>query len=336
MIRQYDHEVQGGSIVKPLSGIKCDGPSDASVVAPKLDSNKGIAVSNGINIRFGMIDPYWMSASCIDEALRQIVCVGGDVSKIAILDNFCWGNPDKPDRLGSMVRAAEGCYQFAKGYQVPFISGKDSLYNEYMHNNRSISIPGTILISAIGIIDDVNKSVTMDFKGAGNLIYCIGKTYQEMGGSIYYDTCNALGNDVPKVNPKTNLRTFNALTKLTQKQLVKSLHDCSEGGLGIALAEMAFSSGLGVTVRLDKVSYQGEKQDDCILFSESNGRFIAEIDPKNKIKFENFLKKEKVDFSVIGKVEETPEFVIYGLDQKPCINIFNEELKVAWQKPLNF
>ncbi len=336
VIRQYDHEVQGGSIIKPLVGIKCDGPSDASVIAPKLGSHKGIAVSNGINVRYGMIDPYWMAASCIDEALRQIVAVGGDISKVAILDNFCWGNPDKPDRLGSMVRAAEGCSVFAKAYQVPFISGKDSLYNEYMQNNRSMAIPGTILISAIGIVEDINRCITIDFKKPGNHIYCIGKTYQEMGGSIYFDTLTALGNDVPRVNPKINLKTFTALTKFVERGLVKALHDCSEGGIGVALAEMAFSSDLGVTARLDKVSYQGEKRDDFILFSESNGRFIAEVDPKDQTKFESAMNKAKVDCSLIGKVEETPEFVIYGLDQKPCITIFNQALKAAWQKPLNF
>ncbi len=337
IIRQYDHEVQGGSVIKPLVGVKTDGPSDASVVAPKPGSSKGIAVSNGINVRFGMIDPYWMAASCIDEALRQIIAVGGDVSSIAILDNFCWGNPDKPDRLGGLVRAAQACYVFAKGYQVPFISGKDSLYNEYMQNNRSISIPGTILISAIGILDDIHRCVTMDFKKPGNLIYVIGTTYQEMGGSIYYDTnAGALGNDVPQVKVKTNLKTFNALSRLTSRSLVRSLHDCSEGGLGVALAEMAFSSGLGVTLKLDAVSYQGDRRDDYILFSESNGRFIAEVDPQDKDEFEALLRKARVDFSLAGKVEATPEFVLYGLEQNPCINIYLEDLKTAWQKPLDF
>src|SRR6185295_14306687 len=113
---------------------------------------------------YGLIDPYWMAASCIDEAIRQIICVGGDIDKIAILDNFCWGNPDKPDRLGGLVRAAEGCYHAAVKYKVPFISGKDSLYNEYREGNKSLAIPGTLLISAIGIVDNIEKCVTMDFK----------------------------------------------------------------------------------------------------------------------------------------------------------------------------
>ncbi|HQP11094.1 MAG TPA: phosphoribosylformylglycinamidine synthase subunit PurL, partial [Candidatus Omnitrophota bacterium] len=187
VIRQYDHEVQGASVIKPLVGVNCDGPSDASVIAPKLGRRKGLAVANGINVRYGMIDPFWMAASCIDEAVRQVVAVGGNPEKIAILDNFCWGNPDKPDRLGELVRCAQGCYYASVGYRTPFISGKDSLYNEYKDKNKSIAIPGAILISAIGIVDDVTKAVTMDFKRGGNLIYCVGKTRDELGGSIYWD-----------------------------------------------------------------------------------------------------------------------------------------------------
>ncbi|TRZ93407.1 phosphoribosylformylglycinamidine synthase, partial [bacterium] len=161
VIRQYDHEVQGCSIIKPLSGLKNDGPSDASVTKPLFDSNKGIIISNGINFRFGFIDPYWMAASCIDEALRQIISVGGSLKEVALLDNFCWGNPDKPDRLGGLVRAAYGCYHTAKAFGVPFISGKDSLYNEFSAHGKSTAIPGTLLISAIGVIEDVHKAVSM-------------------------------------------------------------------------------------------------------------------------------------------------------------------------------
>ncbi|VAX35956.1 Phosphoribosylformylglycinamidine synthase, PurS subunit / Phosphoribosylformylglycinamidine synthase, synthetase subunit [hydrothermal vent metagenome] len=335
VIRQYDHEVQGGSVIKPLVGINCDGPSDASVVAPKLGSTKGIAISNGINPRFGEIDPFWMAASCIDEAVRQIVSVGGDVTKIAILDNFCWGNPDKPDRLGGLVRAAEGCYKAAMGYQVPFISGKDSLYNEYAEGNKSIAIPGTLLISAIGIVNDITKTVTMDFKKEGNLIYAIGTTFDELGGSIYLDTFGVLGVDVPKVNMKNGIKTFLALNKAMSKGLVQSSHDCSEGGIGVALAEMAFSGGLGVTVRLDQVPYKGEQgRSDTVLFSESNTRFLLEVSPENQKKFEQVMKD--VPLGCIGHVEATPEFVVYGMQKEICVNTYIAELKEFWQKPLRW
>ncbi|MBU1995730.1 MAG: phosphoribosylformylglycinamidine synthase subunit PurL, partial [Candidatus Omnitrophica bacterium] len=335
VIRQYDHEVQGGSIIKPLVGVNCDGPSDASVITPKLGSLKGIAISNGINAQYGKIDPFWMAASCIDEAVRQIVAVGGDVDRIAILDNFCWGNPDKPDRLGSLVRAAEGCYKTAVGYQVPFISGKDSLYNEYSDGKKSIAIPGTVLISAIGIVDDVTKTVTMDFKESGNLIYCIGETYDEMGGSIYLDTFDCLGATVPKVNTKKAMKSFKALNKAVSNGLVRSIHDCSEGGLGVALAEMAFSGMLGATIRLDKVPYKGEDiRSDKVFFSESNSRFVVEVTKENQKKFEKLL--EGISCGVIGQVEETPEFIVYGRKDEVCANLYIQDLKEAWQKPLRW
>jgi phosphoribosylformylglycinamidine synthase len=335
VIRQYDHEVQGSSVIKPLVGVNCDGPSDASVIAPKLGSDRGLAVSNGINVRFGMIDPFWMAASCIDEAIRQIIAVGGDIKTIAILDNFCWGNPDKPDRLGGLVRAAQGCYKTAVGYQVPFISGKDSLYNEYKLGKKTIAIPGTLLISAIGLIENVTKTVTMDFKRGGNLIYCIGPTYDELGGSIYYDTYGYLGVSVPQVNAKIGLKIFNALSKAVRKGLICSMHDCSEGGIAVALAEMAFSGGLGITARLDKVAYNGKsKRDDAVLFSESNSRFIVEVNPKNQEKFEQLLKG--IPSGLIGQVEDSPEFMVYGLNKEVCLNVFIKDLKEAWVRPLHW
>ncbi|MDP2652516.1 MAG: phosphoribosylformylglycinamidine synthase subunit PurL [Candidatus Omnitrophota bacterium] len=334
VIRQYDHEVQGGSVVKPLCGAACDGPSDASVITPRLGSVKGVAISNGINIRYGMIDPFWMAASCIDEAVRQVISVGGDLSRIAILDNFCWGNPDKPDRLGSLVRAAQGCYKAAVGYGVPFISGKDSLYNEYTEGKKSIAIPGTILISAIGIIEDVTKCVTMDFKKSGNLIYAVGKTMPEMGGSIYYDTMSFLGGSVPQVNFKSGVKIFQALSRAVRKGLVRSAHDCSEGGLGVALAEMAFSGGLGVTVRLDQAPSSGTKRNDEILFSESNTRFLAEVAPEHQKAFERTM--AGVACRMIGRVESTPEFIVHGLNREVCVNAHIGDLKDAWQKPLSW
>lgn len=339
VIRQYDHEVQGASVIKPLVGVHCDGPSDASVITPRLGSIKGIAVANGINVRYGMIDPYWMAASCIDEAVRQIIAVGGNIERIAILDNFCWGSPDKPDRLGGLVRAAQGCYKTAVGYQVPFISGKDSLYNEYGQGSdtqkKSIAIPGTLLISAIGIIEDVTKTVTMDFKQAGNLIYCIGETHEEMGGSIYLDTFGLLGDSVPKVNTKRGREIFLSLARAVRKGLIRSMHDCSEGGMGAAISEMAFSGGLGAAVHLRDVVYKGkEERDDFVLFSESNSRFIAEVEPLHQKSFERSLRG--VSFALIGQVQDAPECMIYGLDQQVCVKISIDQLKQAWQKPLRW
>ncbi|MGD2278987.1 MAG: phosphoribosylformylglycinamidine synthase subunit PurL, partial [Candidatus Omnitrophota bacterium] len=201
IIRQYDHEVQGGSVLKPLVGVENDGPADASITRPIFTSKKGIALSNGINTRYGDIDPYWMAASVIDEALRQIAAVGGDIDKVAILDNFCWGNTDKPKQLGDLVRASQACYDMAKVYGTPFISGKDSLNNEFNTGKRTISIPPTLLISAIGVIDDVSRTVSSDVKQPGSLLYVLGETRQEMGGSQYYLASKMAGGVVPRVDP---------------------------------------------------------------------------------------------------------------------------------------
>lgn len=335
VIRQYDHEVQGGSIIKPLAGIVNDGPSDASVTQPLFDSSKGIIISNGINFRFGFIDPYWMAASCIDEALRQIIAVGGSLKEVAILDNFCWGNPDKPDRLGSLVRAAYGCYEAAKEYGVPFISGKDSLYNEFSVHGKSTSIPGTLLISAISVMEDINKSVSMYAKEAGNLIYIVGKTRDELGGSHYYDLYGAIGNQVPKVKYQESKKVFAALSKASEKGLVKAMHDCSDGGLGVALAEMVFSGGLGAEIFLSEAPYESTvKRNDFLLFSESNSRFVVEVDKKNKAGFENALKG--VDFGLAGCLTAGNNFKIYGLDGKVCVEADSRKLKESWQKPLKW
>ncbi|MFC1703300.1 phosphoribosylformylglycinamidine synthase subunit PurL [Candidatus Omnitrophota bacterium] len=335
VIRQYDHEVQGGSIIKPLVGVQNDGPSDASVTKPRFDSKKGIIISNGINFRFGDIDPYWMAATCIDEALRQIIAVGGNLKQVALLDNFCWGNPDKPDRLGSMVRASEGCYKIALGYGTPFISGKDSLNNEYSEHGKSMAIPGTLLISAIGVMDDVSKAITMDVKCPGNLIYVVGLTLDELGGSQYYHLRSSIGNNVPQVNVTLGKKIMDTLSKVTNLGLVASCHDCSEGGIAVAAAEMAFSGGLGMDIFVSEIPYKGKKiRNDVILFSESNSRFLVEVSPKHKNKFEQLLKS--LPLGLIGCISDSKEFRAYGMNGKTCIKAPLDELKESWQTPLKW
>ncbi|MEW5894564.1 MAG: phosphoribosylformylglycinamidine synthase subunit PurL [Candidatus Omnitrophota bacterium] len=334
VVRQYDHEVQGGSVIKPFVGVQHDGPSDAAVVAPKMGSTKGIAVSNGINVRYGMIDPYWMAAGCIDEAVRQIVSVGGNPDRVAILDNFCWGNPDKPDRLGPLVRCAQGCYDAAVAYGTPFISGKDSLYNEYAEGGQSLAIPGTILISAIGIMGDVREALTMDFKKAGNLIYIVGMTRDEMGGSIYYHRHGITGGRVPRVDFDSGRKIFKALFQASQQKLAVSIHDCSEGGLGVCLAEMAFSGLLGAEIDLKEVPFDGEKADEKILFSESHSRFLVEVSPESKHGFEKKLKGAV--FMCIGQVTQSPEVMVHGIDGTVCVKENINKLKQVWKAPLGW
>ncbi|MDD5729754.1 MAG: phosphoribosylformylglycinamidine synthase subunit PurL [Candidatus Omnitrophica bacterium] len=335
VIRQYDHEVQGASVLKPLVGIANDGPSDAAVAKPVFDSSRGLIISCGINFRFGLIDPYWMAASCIDEALRQIIASGGSLEEVAILDNFCWGNPDKPDRLGSLVRAAYGCYDIAKGFGVPFISGKDSLYNEYAVNNKSLSIPGTLLISAIAVMEDTAKTVSMYAKKPRDLIYIVGQTYDELGGSHYYDLLGATGNNVPKVNPKSAKAIFSRLSRASSLGLVKAMHDCSDGGLAVAAAEMAFSGGLGMELFLSEAPLEAANaSNEIVLFSESNSRFVVEVERRHQKEFEAVLRGQP--FGLIGCISEQKDFKVCGLDNKVCLNLNIDSLKEAWQKPLRW
>jgi len=331
VIRQYDHEVQGGSVVKPLTGASNDGPSDACVLRPKLGSNRGIAVSNGINPKYGVIDPFHMALSNIDEALRQITAVGGDITKTALLDNFAWGNTTIPDRLGDLVRAARGCYEGAVGFGTPFISGKDSLRNEFIYGDRVIRIPSTLLISALCVMDDVSKAVTTDFKQPGNSIMVVGLTKDELGGSHYWDINGYVGNSVPSVDTGTAKKTMLALHRAMDRRLIASCHDCSEGGIGVALAEMAFAGEVGAAVDLRLVPADGGLREDHLLFSESNSRFIIEVAPEHVGKVSAALKD--IPHAMIGKTTETRRLVVES--SKGVVvdeDIF--DLNEAWQAPL--
>lgn len=331
VIRQYDHEVQGGSVLKPMIGINNDGPGDASVVRPLLDSDQAIIISNGINPKYGVIDPYHMAASAIDEAIRQIIAVGGSLDKIALLDNFCWGNTDKPDRLGGLVRAAQACYDIAKIYGTPFISGKDSLNNEY----QSIAIPPTLLISAIAVMDDCSKAISMDAKQPGDLLYVLGNTLNELGGSHYYETHGFVGNSVPQVNPQKGKELMQALTLAISQRLVNACHDCSEGGIGVAAAEMAFAGGWGMKIDLSKIySSENISRNDTLLFSESNTRFIVEVPPQHQTEFEKIMTANI--FSLVGEILEEDDFIVIGLNGKNIIDANIYELKDAWQKTLRW
>jgi phosphoribosylformylglycinamidine synthase II len=335
VIRQYDHEVQGGSVLKPLVGVNCDGPGDAAIIRPLLDSDRGIIVSNGINPKYGDIDPYWMAASAIDEALRQIVAVGGNLRRVALLDNFCWGNPERPEQLGSLVRAAQACYDTAIAYGTPFISGKDSLYNEYETEKGSICIPPTLLISAVAVMEQVERTLSMDCKQEGNPIYIVGTTYDELGGSHYYGIHGFVGNNVPRVDPRRGKRLMDALSNATDKGLVRACHDLSEGGLGVAAAEMAFAGELGMAIHLANVPLGSIiSRDDLILFSESNTRFLLEVAPKDRHQFEKML--AGVDCAAIGEVISDRSLKIYGLNGEQVLSRPLAELKEAWQNPLRW
>jgi phosphoribosylformylglycinamidine synthase len=335
VIRQYDHEVQGASVIKPLVGRDSDGPGDAAIIRPVLSSEMGVIVANGINPRYGEIDPYWMAASAIDEALRQIVAVGGTLHKVALLDNFSWGNTDRPDMLGALVRAAQACYDMAIVYKTPFISGKDSLNNEFEQEGRTISIPHTLLISAISVMEDVNLAVTMDMKKTGNLIYIVGTTWNELGGSEYFRAQGIIGNSVPMVNPQQSRKLMNCLSEATGKGLVRACHDCSDGGIGVAIAEMAFAGGLGTAIYLALVPLgESIERDDFILFSESNSRFLVEVALEDQAKFEEVM--GATSLAVIGQVIDSEVLEVYGLNGNRVVAKPLDELKETWQRPIRW
>ena len=336
VIRQYDHEVQGGSVVKPLGGIANDGPNDAAVIQPKFNSNKGIAIGCGLNPLYGDIDPYWMALAGIDEAIRNIICVGARPDRIALLDNFCWADCKKEETLGSLVRAAVACFDGAVALGTPFISGKDSLNNNFiLDDGTEISIPPTLLISTIGIVDDINKCVTMDVKSAGNLLFIVGLTKNELGGSHYYKIQNQLGANVPKTDLKTAKSAAEKIYKAIDKGLVESCHDCSEGGLAVALSEMAFAGGLGIEADLKGLP----KTTDCIasdaqLFSESCSRYIVEVRLENYNDFAKLMLG--VPFGRIAKLTEEKKLVIKDSLGKIIVDADIDTLKDAWQKPLKW
>ena len=323
VVRQYDHEVQGGSVIKPFVGAEHDGPSDAAVHRPLLDSWKGFAVSNGINPLYGTIDPYWMAANAIDEALRNLAAVGGDIAHAAILDNFCWGNIHDPEIMGELVRCSQGCYDFAKAFGVPFISGKDSLNNTWRQDDgKVISIPGTLLISAIALVDDVRRCVTMDFKKPGNRLLLLGETRNELGGSHFNEVTGSSRGLVPQVDGVLSRRMMIALRDAIRKGLIRACHDLSEGGLAVALAEMAMAGNLGASVRLKS----GDLSDAALLFSESASRWVIEVEPGKRAQVLRHF--EGLPLAEIGTVDRRPQLSVKTT--KEIVRVAVPELKRLW------
>jgi len=288
VIHRYDHEVQGATMIKPLVGAQNDGPSDAAVLRPlATDGTHGIALGCGICPHYSLLDPYAMAWAAIDEALRNVVAVGADPDQVAILDNFCWGNPASPDRLGALVRACQGCYDAAMHYGTPFISGKDSLNNEYVDpKGQKRTILPTLLISSLGIAPDTSRTITMDVKQAGNRLYVVGETRAELGGSLYNRKVGALGTQVPAPVPNA-IQIMRALHAAIRAGLVQSCHDLSEGGLAVAAAEMALAGRLGLKIELNTLPRSDDVHTDAVaLFAESSSRFLVEVTRKDAAAFE--------------------------------------------------
>jgi phosphoribosylformylglycinamidine synthase II len=339
VIRRYDHEVQGGSVVKPLVGAAEDGPSDAAVLRPLLDSMAGVVVSSGICPRYGDIDTYAMAACAIDEAVRNAVAVGADPDHLCGIDNFCWPDPElsekTPDgdyKLAQLVRSCRALYEVCVAYRLPCISGKDSMKNDYLIGGRRISIPPTLLFSVAGRIAEAGRAQTMDFKEPGDAVYVLGLTRPELGGSEYFLAHGAVGNRVPQVDAQANRRLYLALHQAIGRGLVRSCHDLSDGGLGVAAAESAFAGGLGCEIDLRLVPREGVERDDFLLFSESQGRFLVSVTPEDAPELERQL--AGCTWAPVGEVRPAATLRVLGLSGRAVVEADIFRLKEAWQRPL--
>ena len=331
IVRRYDHLVRGATIVAPFVGVNGDGPSDAAVLKPlETEGWRGFVIANGINPRLGEIDPYAMAVSVVDEAIRNAVAVGADPDRIAILDNFCWGNPRDPEQLADLIRAAQGCHDAAMHFQTPFISGKDSLNNEYVgKGGERHAIPGTLLISSIGIHPDVRKAVSMDLKAAGNCIYLVGNWQAALSGSYalrmagegFFGQVEALR----RTNsfPAEARQTYATLHRTILEGFVCSAHDLSEGGLAVAAAEMALAGRLGLEIDLTSL----DSDPNLAMFAETNGCLLVEVAEKNTPAFESHF--QNLSLKRFGTVLEERYFVAIHHDEQ-VVNLCVDDLVKAF------
>jgi len=355
VVRRYDHEVQGATILKPLVGKAGNGPGDDAVLqpipnvgawfTPARPTPSAIILSNGINPLYGKIDPYHMAINAVDEALRNLTAVGGDIERTAVLDNFCWGNPTDSLQLGMLVRAVKGCYDAAIGFGTPFISGKDSLNNEYHADGERLPVIPTLLISAVGVIDDAAQTIDMSLKQPGDLLYQIGITRNELAGSHYAEIIGMTepfpATEVPHVNLTTAPITMKTLGSAIRKGLVQACHDLSEGGLAIAAAEMSLAGLLGMTIDVQQIPHEtmtlGEgttlsnEFNTILLFSESASRFLVEVSPAHRHTFEAHMRANGLqDIACIGVVNESQRLLVQNADQL-LIDLPVTELQSAWK-----
>ena len=336
-VRMYDHEVLGQSVLKPFQGVNHDGPGNAGVIRPLPDSKKGIAVACGICPKYSDLDAYRMMAAAIDEAVRNLVAVGAKMGSIAGLDNFCWPDPvqsektpDGRHKLAQLVRTCQALHETCIAYDIPLISGKDSMKNDYKIGDTRISIPPTVLFTAAAVLDDVTHVVSMDVKNAGDIVYVLGETKNELGGSEYLALDGQLGEHAPTVDTASARKRYEELHAAIQEGLVASCHDCSDGGLAAALAESAFGGGYGMQLDITPMNIE---RNAVALFSESQSRFVVTVSEANAPAFEDCFTDGKV--LRLGVVVAEPTFNVTGMNGLN-IEATIDELKEAWQRPLNW
>jgi len=342
VVRRYDHEVQGGSVVKPFSGVNNDGPSDAAVVRPILESFEGVVTAHGICPRYSDIDTYHMTANAVDEAMRNYVAVGGSLALVAGLDNFCWCDPVQSDKtpdgdykMAQLVRSNQALYDICMVYNLPLISGKDSMKNDFYDGTTKISIPPTLLFSVIGKMDDARKAVTMDVKRPGDFVYLLGCTADELGASEYFTMKGFIGNKVPRVDSASAYARYQAYHEAVIQGVVASCHDLSDGGLAVAAAESAFAGGFGMSIDLSRVPWTGSEdgwRDEALLFSESASRLLVTVKKEHVEAFEAIMGDDCC--SLVGKVTEEQILSIESIEGHDVIMADLAELKEAWQSTL--
>jgi phosphoribosylformylglycinamidine synthase len=316
IVRQYDHEVQGGSAVKPMVGALRDGPSDGGVLRPVLGSTRGLAMAHGICPKFSDFDTYWMMACAIDEAVRNVVAVGADPDLLVGVDNFCWCDPVQsektPDghyKLAQLVRANLALAHFCTAYGVPCISGKDSMKNDYTGGGTKISIPPTVLFSVTGIVPDVSNCVTSDFKRPGDSIYILGQTRDELGGSELADELGLAGGSAPQVEALAAHRRYKTLHQAMRRGLVTAAHDLSDGGLAVAAAEMCIGGRLGAELDLAEAPFRPAAMDvSALLYSESASRLLVSVGPGERSAFEELFRGQ--DCALLGQVTAGPDLAL--------------------------
>ncbi|MBQ9501833.1 MAG: hypothetical protein IJU70_06730 [Lentisphaeria bacterium] len=317
--RQYDHEVKGLSAVKPYGGRCRDVAADATVTMIEPLSREGVVLSSAILPHFGDIDTYHMTAATLDLAIRRALAAGGDLSKIAVLDNFCWPDPVQsektPDgeyKLAQLVRANQALADYTMAYLCPCISGKDSMKNDSTRGGRKISIPPSLLFSVIAKCPDISHAVTFDVKNPGDFVYILGDTKPELGGSEYFNMLGFTGNSVPEVDASVNLALYKKVEKLVKQDLAASLAAPGPGGLGMALAKGAMGGRLGMKIDIDAIPASGKCGALEKIFSESAGRFLATVAPGKAETFEKALAGST--FAKIGTVTEKQELEFSGAE----------------------
>jgi phosphoribosylformylglycinamidine synthase len=344
IIRQYDHEVQGTSVIKPLVGAERDVNSDASVIRPVLESTKGLAFTQSLLPSYSAIDAFHMTACTIDEAVRRVLAVGADFDHIGGVDNFCWpniqyhpiDNPDGKFKSAQLVRSCQALREICMAYEIPLLSGKDSMYVDghlqgpYGETHK-ISALETMQFSAISMVGDITKCVTMDSKMPDDLVYILGLTRNELGGSEYYEHFGYTGLNVPRVQPDQFIEIYKKLGQAIEKEIVASAHGIYRGGLGIHLALVAMGGNLGMDVDLGLVPVEDANRDDTILFSESAGRFIVTVDPNHQVMFEDGFKD--LPSACIGTITEIPHLKIKGIRDNNILDVSVKDLKAAWKRP---